>query len=186
MFQAHRAQYSSARPPLRRSCRSWRSDRSGRRVAQALSDPPYVAFQIEGPVAPVRPIAFAVIVGRRLLDDTRAVRARVGAMRLGIVDEKHDGLGAGAVEGLGAAHRSLPEPLRVRAFLADHDQALAIGQLAVFYPAVVALDFESDCEAEGVAQPIDGGRRVPIEDAAGEPRPVAGGGFHAGLRRVED
>src|SRR5882757_58099 len=139
-----------------------------------------MALRIERSVAQIGPIILAVIVGRGFLHDARAAPPRVSAVRLGIVDEEHDALGAGPIEGFRTAHRPLPEPLRVRVLLADHDQALAISQLAVFDPAVVALDLEPDLKAKGVAQPIDGGRRVLVEDAAGEPRPVAGGGVHAG------
>src|SRR6202790_3119645 len=109
----------------------------------------------------------------------------MSAMRLGVVDEEHDALGARAIQRFRAAHPAFPAPLRVGTLLADHDQPLAIGQFAVFYSAVVAFNLEPDFKTKGVAQPIDGSRRVLVKDGAREPRPVARGGFHAGLRWVK-
>ncbi len=116
-----------------------------------LGNPPQMPLGIEGSIAAIRPIIFAIVVKCGLLDDSRAARARMSAVCIRIVDEEHDALGAGAVQRLGAAQRALPRALRIGTLLAHHDQPLAIGEFAVFDPAVVALDLEPHLKTEGIA-----------------------------------
>ncbi len=114
--------------------------------------------------------------------DRRAVRPRVRAMRVHVVDEHAQRLrvaaidvararvlalelaaGLGRVAGLGAgAHR---------------DHAAAVDELAVDDLARLALDAQARLEAEGRAQPVDRGGGVAVEEAGRDLRP-------AGWRRL--
>src|SRR5258708_31453322 len=147
-------------------------------MANPLRDPPQVAFRVGRPVAPVSPIIRAVIVELGFVGDARAGRARPCAVGVDIVDVDQEFLGIGPAD----AERAggvVAEALRgAPAFLADHDEAIAVGQFAVGYTAVFPFDAEPYLEAKGLAEPVDHGGRIPVKKAGRNPRPAAGRGFH--------
>ena len=120
-------------------------------------------------VAAVDPVAIAVVGGLRLHHDRRARAARPLAVRVDIVD-------------VDAQRLRVPPPSILRALapgaalalaVADRDQAAAEHELGVRDLAAVAFDLELDLEAEGLAQPVDGGVRVACtprdEEIRGQP-----------------
>ena len=90
------------------------------------------------------------------MDDLRSGRDGARVMR---VDVGHDDVGALRADAadLRAASSGAAELVVARA--ADHDHAVPERQLRVRDGAVLAGDHEVALEAEGAAQPLDGGGR---------------------------
>jgi len=142
------------------------------RVAEALGEPPHVAFAIDCAVAAVGPVVFAVVVDLGFIDNDGAGGAGVGAMGVDIVDEEQEALGVDSIDGAGAGAGREVFAAGLGAGLGDHDERFAVGELTVFDAAPFSLHTETDGEAECGAEPIDGGCRVIVVESGGEAGPA--------------
>ena len=131
-----------------------------------------MAFAIDGGVAAVGPVVFAVVVDLGFIDNDGAGGAGMGAVGVDIVDEEQEALGVGAAVGAGAGSGREVFAAGLGAGLGDHDERFAVGEFTVFDAAAFAFDAETDGEAEGGAEPFDGGGRVVVVEGGGEARPA--------------
>ena len=137
------------------------------RVAYTLGDPPQVTFKIDGGVAAIGPVVFAVIVDGGFVDDDGAVSAGMGAVVVDIVGEEQNALGVAAADGVWADAWRHVFPAGFMATLGDHDKGVAIREFAVFDATRFAFDFQADDEAKGFAKPVDGLGGIIIKEGRG-------------------
>ena len=124
-------------------------------IADALGAPPQVTFKVDGGVAAIGPIVFAVIVDGGFVDDESAVSAGMGAVVVGIVDEEQNALRVAAADGVWADAWRHMFPAGFIATLGDHDKGVAIREFAVFDATRFAFDFQADDKAKDLAKPVD-------------------------------
>src|SRR5690606_726885 len=133
-------------------------------------EPPQVAFRVAARVA-----AAAVTLVGDVLDDGCA---RGGRPRVVGVDVTHDHAGAlrFAQAGFLRLH-DLAAPFAVVAGRAEHDHAVAEGELGMVHGIAIGVD-GVPVEAEGAAQPVDRGGRVAVAQAGNDGAGGVGGVAH--------
>src|SRR5262245_52272388 len=143
--------------------------------SHALHEPPHVPFEVVRGVAAVGPVIAAVVGRCRLVADHRTGLARRCAMGVGGVDVQAEVLREATTELLRARDLLAPRILLAgpRPRAGDHDQALAVFELAVLDAAARPLDDHANLEPERAAQPVDRGPRVGVEQGGGDARPTA-------------
>src|SRR5689334_22152341 len=100
-------------------------------LAQALHEPPLVAFGVFGAIAAVFPVFLAVVAGGRLVDDLGAGALGMPGVGVHVVDEHAQHLGVHAAEAARALGGQAAGAARFAAGVADEDQAVAGGELGV-------------------------------------------------------
>ena len=133
-------------------------------IADALSEPPQVAFDVDCAVAAISPVVFPVIVDGGFADDDGAVSAGTGTVLVDVVDEEQNALGVATANGSRTDTWRHVFPPGLMATLGDHDEGVAIGEFAVFDAARFAFDFQANDEAEGLAKPVDCLAGVVVEE----------------------
>src|SRR5437762_10929366 len=141
-----------------------------------------MSFEVLALVAPVGPVVLAVVGGLRFGHDPGTGGARLGAVRLDVVDVHHHVLG---VDPSCRAGGAAIWGLLLLFGLGHHDQAVAVDELGVFDAAALTLHLEADLEAECAAEPVDRFRRVAIVDRRGDPGPVGWGRLHRVVKRYQ-
>jgi hypothetical protein len=95
-----------------------------------------------------------------------------------VVDEDRQKLGIAAASGAWAHHAAVLRP-RLVALLADHDDSIGEGELAVFDAAALTFDQQPHLEPEGATQPVDRRAGVGIEERGRNAWPAGRGALHA-------
>jgi hypothetical protein len=109
-----------------------------------------VPFGVDGTVAAVGPIFFAIVVQRRLVDDLRPGGACATAMSVDVVHIDHQILSV-AARRKGALALYTPASIGTDALLPHYDDAFVLGQFAMDDAAMIAFHLESHLEAVSLA-----------------------------------
>src|SRR5581483_12376128 len=117
-----------------------------------VAEPPEMPFGVAAAIA-----FAAVILGFELVDDHGSRRFRASVVRVGIGDDHAATLRFPSADLVGLCDAAAPRACVIDG--AQHDHTVAERELRVMDDGAVGVD-RVTLEAEGAAQPVDGGRRV--------------------------